>query len=693
MTGESELLDCRLYGVRPQAWVKTDAADYTRPHRPCQGLRIAGLELPIDHFRLLGVSPATEPDAVLRALQQRLERFPDAGFTSEALEARAALLRASADVLCDPERRLAYEADLTALKEGGGDVSPGLDVPPSKEVGALILLHEAGQSLDAFEAARRSLQPPQAPALGSGREADLALVAGLACAAAAADLRRERRYEAAAGLLQQGLQLLQRMGQLPQQRQRLEAELQALLPFRVLDLISRDLSATAERAEGLALLETLVQRRGGLEGEGDPTFPREEFQAFIKQIRQFLTAQEQVDLFGRWAGSGSAAAQFLATYALTASGFAQRKPERILAARERLEATGQPGVEPFLACLHLLLGQIEPALASFERGASAELRQWAAEQGDDPLAQLCAYCRDWLSREVLRDYRDIETEADLEAYFADRDVQAFVEQQDRHRRRGGGSASREAVEPAAWESGWAAGALGHSGSDALGSAPSGAAGPALSPREGDGADLATEADRIRDRPQRSLRSAFPAVRKRPLLLALIAAVGIGAGGWLLLRPRPVPAPPKPLASPRPKPVATAPANPLPLTADAPSEAQLRTLLEGWLAAKAALLAGEKPRHPLADLAAPAQVGSALRQKRRLAARGEREQVKARIDAFRLVERAPGRIVAAVDLTYTDERRDSAGRVVESTGPLPLRNSYVFVRDGRTWKVLAFGRRG
>ena len=45
----------------------------------------------------------------------------------------------------------------------------------------------------------------------------------------------------------------------------------------------------------------------------------------------FLTVQEQVDLFSRWGDAGSAAADFLASMALTASGFAQRKPERIAA--------------------------------------------------------------------------------------------------------------------------------------------------------------------------------------------------------------------------------------------------------------------------------------------------------------------------------------------------------------------------
>jgi hypothetical protein len=153
--------------------------------------------------------------------------------------------------------------------------------------------------------------------------------------------------------------------------------------------------------------------------------------------------QEQVDLFSRWAKAGSSTADFLASYALTASGFAQRKPERIREAYGRLAAAGQLGIEPFLACQQLLLGQVEQAEAHFDRGASPELRQWASEQGQGSLERLCAYCRDWLAREVLPGYRDIEGDADLDAWFADRDVQAYVEQQDRRSGRQQGTSGRE----------------------------------------------------------------------------------------------------------------------------------------------------------------------------------------------------------------------------------------------------------
>ncbi|MCP9839458.1 DUF4101 domain-containing protein [Synechococcus sp. J7-Johnson] len=621
------------------------------------------MELPIDHFRLLGVSPASDAQNVLHTLQHRLEKVPDQGFTLEAIRARADLLEASADVLSDTQRRQAYEAQLMAIEQGseGEGLAAGLDVAPSKELGGLMLLLEAGMPLEAFEATIACLQPPQAPALGSGREADLCLLAALACRAAAAEMRDQRHYEAAAKLLQQGLQQLQRMGQLPDQRLQLSNDLHALLPFRVLGLVSRPLTATQERGEGLELLESLVNRRGGLEGEDDPTLPRDDFQAFIKQIRLFLTVQEQVDLFDRWARGGSATAEFLACYALTASGFAQRKPERIAAAQGRLEASAQPGIQPLLACLHLLLGQIEPAVQHFSSGAGPDLKAWAEEQADAPLAQLCAYCRDWLGRDVLPGYRDIEVDADLEAYFADRDVQAFVDQQDRRQARGQAVMTKAADPIAATAAGWAM--------------------PELEPPP--------EAVVSEQRPRTT----------RPLALAgitLAAGAALIAGLWLVMRPRPA-APP--LASPpvsgqaptSPRPAQSALTTPAPLTSDAPSQEEVRRLLDDWLAAKAAILDGGNSQANLDQLARPALVADLRSQARTLKARGEQQQVQARIQQFKVINQSPRRIEADVQLDYSEERR-AGGKVIQPRTKAELRNIYVFARDGGTWKLADFRSR-
>ena len=682
------------------------------------------MELPIDHFRLLGVSPTTDLQALLHTLQQRIDRAPDQGFTQDTLLAREELLRASADLLSDASRRQAYESDLTALAGSSQAVLPALDVPTSKDTGGLLLLLEAGQPFDCFEIACRALQPPQAPALGSTREADLTLLAGLACLAAAADLHQQRRYEAAAQTLQQGQQLLQRMGQLPAIRQQLSDELDNLRPFRVLDLLSRNLTAQAERAEGLALLEELVARRGGLEGFGDPSMGAEEFQAFFKQIRAFLTVQEQVDLFSRWAPT-SAAADFLASTALTASGFAQRKPERIAAARQRLEASGQEGVQPLLACQYLLLGQVEQARAAFEQGATAELRRWADQQSPDPLAQLCAYCRDWLARDVLPGYRDLEADPDLEAFFADRDVQAYVEQHDRP------PAPALATSSLTWDLALDTGSLAGTTTRTL--TPSNEA-VHNKPNhnidhDGDeddsghwdgvawngGAWLEAARDTVRDTWRHhgpgtwleGVRShwRWPELERPSRRTATAAAVGAGmvlVAIASVMRPRPpAPGPGRtPLAvQPAPTPVpretskpATPPApapSTLPLRAETPSEAQVQALLEAWLDAKAAILAGKNSRIPLEVLARPTQVNRLEAEREGDQARGETQTISTAITSLEVDERNGNRIAATVNLRYSDQRLNAKGEPEGEPTKLELRNRYVFGRDDGIWRLVSF----
>jgi hypothetical protein len=703
------------------------------------------LDLPLDHFRLLGVSPATDAQTVLRQLQLRLDRAPEQGFTVETLQARADLLRASADLLSDPERRQDYESDLTALAAAAEPLLPALEIPSSREVAGLLLLLEAGQPLEAFQMACRALQPPQAPALGSSREADLTLVAGEAALAAAEDQSHGRHYELAARTLQQGLQLLQRMGQLPQLRERIHAELDALTPFRVLDLLSRDPAASREREEGLALLEQLVQRRGGLEGDRDAGFAQEDFQTFFKQMRTYLTVQEQLDLFQRWGSQGSAAAAFLGTITLTASGFAQRKPERIAAAREQLRSSGREGIEPLLANLDLLLGDVEGATERFSRGASPELRQWAERQSSDPLAQVCAWCRDWLARDVLPGYRDLDADPDLEAYFSDRDVLAWVEREDRRSGRSFPSAGL-ASEPAGFgqdASLWPApgsvptgaglastadpfSSFGSSLNDSFATAVGdlGAADPAETERPARRRSGA--ASLVGPQPDRAgpMSLGFPWPRGWSIDLnprdAAVAAAGglallLGIGAWLL-RPQPrqsptavespaprlAPAAATPPAGSPPGPPATVlprPASPMAagangaapgsaLTVADPSAAQLKGLLERWLKAKATVLAGATPPKDLDQLARQELLRQLEQQRSQDRARGRIQAIEAEVRSVAIQERSPRRIALQADLAYTDLTRDGSGRVIERTPPTSLRNVYVFGRDGETWRLAA-----
>ena len=704
------------------------------------------VDLPIDHFRLLGVSPSAEPDAVLRALQLRLDRCPAQGFTHESLNQRAELLRLSADLLTDPERRGPYEAMLLELSQDHPGEMAGLELSSNLEVAGLMLLWEAHAPHEAFQLARQALQPPQAPALGSGRESDLALLAALAARDAADQDQEQRRYESAANLLQEGMQLLQRMGKLPEQRQVLETDLSRLRPFRILDLLSRDLAEQSARQEGLMMLESFISDRGGLEGsalEGLQTadlpagMDQGAFELFFQQIRRFLTVQEQVDLYRRLQEAGSADASFLVVMALAAAGFSQRKPERVHDARTRLQDLNLEGLDtlPLQGCLDLLLGDVDRAERHFASSPDPALKTWLSAHPGDALAALCDYCRTWLGRDVLPGYRDVDAQAiDLEAWFADRDVQAYVERLERQEQPGDWSLDdlpSLTVDPDGTlplplptvDSGSRRDEPEH---DDDVEAASGFAWPAL-PRPslpsmpqlrwpemqwpdlpqpsrstwiGSGVFLAVVVvigvfsvvglRREAEQPQLAGEPSIDAPAKQP------AAETLQQGSEQdstedSTETAAVDAVPEPVQEPDPEPVAAtaSEADPV-LRSESPSEAQLEALLQAWLDRKASVLGGkgtaDEQLQPIARAGLIQQVGL---QRADDQSAGLTQKVEASVDFMRVISRTPNRIELRADVDYSDETVNAAGTVVNSTAPQSIKVKYILGRDEDGWRLQAY----
>jgi curved DNA-binding protein CbpA len=385
------------------------------------------LELPLDHFRLIGVSPSATSEEILRAFQLRLDKTPDEGFTYEVLTQRAELLRLTADLLTDPENRREYD---NLLLSGAS----GLEFPSNREVAGLILLWESGSPREAFKITRKALQPPQTPALGSSREADLTLLAALTARDSAIKEQSLRSYSNAADFLQEGIQLLQRMGKLGEIRKDLEEDLISLLPYRILDLLSRDLNDQESHLKGLNMLESLIIKRGGLEGnnksEHKNYLNQQEFEAFFQQIKPYLTVQEQIDLFLELHKRGSLEAGFLAFLSLTAIGFSRKKPEKIFEARKILKKLNLSGLDsmPLVGCLDLLLADIDQASARFSSSSDENLRDWLESYPGNKLEAICTFCKNWLENDVLVGYRDIDSQdIDLDSWFEDREIQDFIE--------------------------------------------------------------------------------------------------------------------------------------------------------------------------------------------------------------------------------------------------------------------------
>ena len=689
------------------------------------------VELPIDHFRLLGVSPSSAAETMLRTLQLRIDRPPSQGFTHEALQQRAELLRLSADLLTDSQRRAEYEAALLNLGREHPGETAGLELSSSREVAGLMLLWEASAPHEAFQLARQALQPPQAPALGSNREADLALLAALACRDASRQDQEARRYESAAGLLTEGLQLLQRVGKLPDQRQSIEQELLALTPYRILDLLSRDLAEETARQQGLQMLDQLVSERGGLEGtslsiDGEG-LTQGEFELFFQQIRRFLTVQEQLDLYQRWQRSGSDDAAFLAAMALTASGFSRRKPERLDDARQRLAELHLEGLElmPLQGCLDLLLGDVDRAQSRVTSSSDQELQQWLLKHPGDDLAALCDYCRAWLRRDVLPGFRDVDADAvDLEAWFADRDVQAFVERLERIEGRQRSQSAGAASVPELGADAFPAFPLDPDGTLPL---PMVEGGSSLDDDLDEAEDLAPWGERLRERlaslprprwslPQLSLPRPsldlpdLPPI-SRPALIgsAAFAGVVLVVGVFSLMGLRreaattaeaELPTAERPSSQqpssqePAPKaqlqPATDAAPAAMVLEVDEPSLVQLQDLLQAWLTRKAIVLAGGTLQESrLADVAREGLLDQVQEERSRDAAAGTTQVVKASITSAELVSRTANRIELRAQVAYSDQRLDAAGEVIDTTAAVTLPVTYVLGRDGKRWRLHAY----
>ena len=385
------------------------------------------MELPLDHFRLIGVSPSATSEEILRAFQLRLDKTPDEGFTYEVLTQRSELLRQTADLLTEPETRREYE---NILLKGAS----GLEFSSNREVAGLILLWESGSPKDAFKIARKALQPPQTPALGSSREADLTLLVALTARDSAVQEQEVRSYTSAAEFLQEGIQLLQRMGKLSGLREDLEEYLISLLPYRILDLLSSDLNDQESHKKGLNMLENLINKRGGLEGKNKSEYSgylnQQEFEIFFQQIKPYLTVQEQIDLFLELQKRGSLEAGFLAFLSLTAMGFSRRKPEKLFEARKILKKLNLSGLDsmPLIGCLDLLLADVEQASARFLSSSDEKLRDWLQNYPGETLEAICIFCKNWLENDVLVGYRDINSnQIDLNSWFEDREIQEFIE--------------------------------------------------------------------------------------------------------------------------------------------------------------------------------------------------------------------------------------------------------------------------
>ncbi|MUG93815.1 DUF4101 domain-containing protein [Scytonema sp. UIC 10036] len=423
------------------------------------------MRIPLDYYRILGIPMAASEEQLRQAYGDRIMQLPRREYSHAAITSRKKLIEKAYVVLSDPRERKTYDklylahaygsdnhqdrgvAVETALQDNGDGESLNLSIEIAQDelVGALLILQELGE----YELVLKLGRPYLINRNGTGKRyvnkedseehytvelPDIVLTVALACLELGREQWQQGHYENAAISLETGEELLAREGLFPSGRAEIKSDLNRLRPYRILELLALPEENATERAQGLQLLQKVLDERGGIDGAGDDRsgLNIDDFLRFIQQLRNYLTVTEQHQLFEAESKRPSAVATYLAVYAQLARGFAQRQPALIRQAKQlliRLSQRQDVHLEQSLCAM--LLGQTEEATRVLELSQEYEALAFIREHSHDSpdlLPGLCLYGERWLQNDVFPHFRDlVDQPVSLKDYFSDPGVQAYLE--------------------------------------------------------------------------------------------------------------------------------------------------------------------------------------------------------------------------------------------------------------------------
>ena len=426
------------------------------------------MRIPLDYYRILGLPLAATEEQLRQAYSDRIVQLPRREYSTTAISSRKDLISEAYMVLLDAKKRKSYDelylshiyTDNTTADQAPLPLSPtetnsqrldpstlSIEISPDRFVGSLLILQELGEYELVLKLGRPYLvnktgkisvktgnrltqtEIPENPNLP-----DIVLTVSLACLELGREEWQQGNYENAAISLETGEELLAREGLFPTVRAEMTADLYKLRPYRILELLALPKEQVAKRQQGLELLQSILEDRGGIDGSGNDQsgLNIDDFLRFIQQIRHFLTVSEQHKLFELESKRPSAVATYLAVYSLIARGFAQRQPALIRQAKQMLmQLAKRQDVHLEQSLCALLMGQTEEATRVLELSQEYEALAFIREKSQDSpdlLPGLCLYTEKWLQQEVFPHFRDLgKQKAALKDYFADRQVQAYLE--------------------------------------------------------------------------------------------------------------------------------------------------------------------------------------------------------------------------------------------------------------------------
>jgi hypothetical protein len=399
------------------------------------------VRVPLDCYRILGLTHLSGLDKVHRAHRDRLLSMPRREYSDAAIASRKRIIDKAYETLTDRDRHSASnESD--ALESDS--TRPVLTLPPQIEAdekdfaGLLLILYELGESEKVLSLAKPYYDPEESEyqsARISPHDPDLLLSVSLSYLDLGREYWKQGQYESAASSLESAQEILLREGLFLSIRSEIQADLFRLRPYRILELLASPDNHTEAHRKGMSLLQEMLDARRGIDGLGNDysSLGIDDFLRFIQQLRSYMTAIEQQTLFEEEARRPSSVATYLAVYSLIARGFSQRQPALIRRAKGLLvKLSAKQDIYLEKAVCALLLGQTEEASAAIDQSGEDEqisyIRQ-NSEGAPDLLPGLCLYSERWMQEEVYPHFRDLMSQiVSLKDYFADEQVQAYLEE-------------------------------------------------------------------------------------------------------------------------------------------------------------------------------------------------------------------------------------------------------------------------
>jgi hypothetical protein len=399
------------------------------------------VRIPLDYYRILGLPMQATADQLKQAHRDRTLQLPRREYSEAAIATRRSLLDQAYAVLSDPEQRKQVDETLLSTQYESDSDAITIEIDDQQLIGGLLILQELGEYELVLKIGRPYLSSGTAT-IKDGRFgdprivlSDIVLTIALACLELGREQWQQGQYESAAEALETGQELLLREGLFAGVRGEIQSDLYKLRPYRILELLALPESEANDRQHGLRLLKDMLRERGGIDGTGNDQsgLSIDDFLRFIQQLRGYLSAEEQQALFEEESRRPSAVATYLAVYSLLARGFAEHQPALIRRAKGMLSRLGsRQDVHLEQSVCALLLGQTEEASRVLELSQEYEPLAFIRENSQgapDLLPGLCLYSERWLQDEVFPHFRDLaKREALLKEYFADEQVQAYLEE-------------------------------------------------------------------------------------------------------------------------------------------------------------------------------------------------------------------------------------------------------------------------